>query len=302
MPTLFFLHIPKCAGMTLTELLLERLPAGTVYQSTSMIRNHRENRPEFLEIPLPHNLKAVVGHWLHESMMPPLQRPLYLATSLRHPVDRVRSQYRFDAGLRGGDWPKPDTTTFLKQNSNVIVNFLTRAFPSIASDYEDQITAAKAILTGLDCVFDISEADEGILRLLRIAGVAEGGIRRVNESSEVDASLDVDDALIAESCQKDLALYEWFTSTRSDRARPSNRVFDPGMRTRFAELIRQPFDAGQVQRYLAPKFATELHYGTRDTAGVFASLLQKKTFAEGVMASLAALGQSDTDRSSEQSK
>jgi len=289
MPTLFFLHIPKCAGMTLTEALIERLPDGTVYQSTSMIRNFRENRPEFLEITQPKKLRAVVGHWLHESMMPALQRPIYLATSLRHPVDRVRSQYRFDVGLRGGSWPKPETDTFLRQNSNVMVNFLTRAFPSIARDYDDRVAGAKAILSGLDSVFDIADADAGIRRLLNVAGAAKGKVARSNESGEVAATLDVPDSAIAQYCQEDLAVYQWFMTTRSEGARPSNPVFDRETRARFAKLISRPFNATRVEKFLAPKYAMELRYGTSDTARVIDVLKHKKSFTQQVISSLEAI-------------
>jgi len=289
MPTLFFLHIPKCAGMTLTEALIERLPDGTVYQSTSMIRNFRENRPEFLEITQPKKLQAVVGHWLHESMLPALQRPIYLATSLRHPVDRVRSQYRFDVGLRGGSWPKPDTDTFLRQNSNVTVNFLTRAFPSIARDYDDRVSATKAILSGLDSVFDISEADTGIRRLLNVVGAARGKIPRTNESGSVTATLDVPDSEIAEYCQEDLAVYQWFRSTRSEGARTNNPVFDRETRSQFAKLISRPFNPARVEQFLAPKYATELRYGTADIAQVIETLKSKTSFAQRVISNLEAI-------------
>jgi hypothetical protein len=286
MPTLFFLHIPKCAGMTLTEALIERLPDGTVYQSTSMIRNFRENRPEFLEITQPKKLRAVVGHWLHESMLSALQRPIYLATSLRHPVDRIRSQFRFDVGLRGGSWPKPETRTFLQRNSNVTVNFLTRAFPTIARDYEDRVSAAKAILSGLDSVFDVSNADIGIRRLLKVAGASTDMIRRSNASDGITEDIEVTDALIAEHCHEDLEVYEWFMSTQSETSRPSNPVFNRGVRAQFASLISRPFNPSRVEAFLAPKYALELRYGGPDINQVIDSMRHKSSFAQSVITSL----------------
>ena len=134
MSVLFFLHVPKCAGMSLTDALLDRLPAGQVYQSTSMIRNVRENRPEFLQILHHLTLKAVVGHWVHEAMLPVLQKPIVFASSLRDPVKRIRSQYRFDVTMRGGNWDKRDPQQTLRENTNVIVNFVTRASASATSN------------------------------------------------------------------------------------------------------------------------------------------------------------------------
>ncbi|NVK13359.1 MAG: hypothetical protein HWE35_04195 [Rhodobacteraceae bacterium] len=275
--------------MSLTDALLDRLPPAEVYQSTSMIRNYRENRQEFLDISHPRKLKALSGHWLHEAMMPALQRPLYLATSLRDPVSRVRSQYRFDIGLRGGRWAKPETGVFLQRNRNVMVNFLVNSFPTIAREYDDRVSAAKAILSGFDCVFDIADADAGINRLLTVCGVGGTPAARVNESGGVRAELEAGDAEIASYCNEDIAVYEWFKAAKAPQQGSHNAVFSHKMRMRFANLIGQPYEPRRVVEYLAPKYAAELHFGGPPLGEAMAAMRNKQAFTERVLARLSRL-------------
>ncbi|WP_010138018.1 hypothetical protein, partial [Oceanicola sp. S124] len=128
---LFFVHVPKCAGMSLTNALQRALPAEAVYQSTSLIANLRDGRPDFLEIAEPGALRAVIGHWLHEAMLPYLRGEVLFATSLREPAARIRSQYRFDMSLRAPGWQPDSRAAFLARNRNVICSFLLAPFPSI---------------------------------------------------------------------------------------------------------------------------------------------------------------------------
>ena len=260
MATLFFLHIPKCAGMTLTDALLERLPAGDVYQSTSMIRNIRENRPEFLNITNHLRLKAVVGHWLHEAMLPLLAKPLIFATSLRHPVERTKSQYQFDVGLRGGNWPRQDTQKFLAANRNVMTNFLIRAYPSVDADNPSRVERCKAIVSGMDYLFDISDADMRIPQLLDQVGAESGDVTRSNASAGINAHLDVSDDEIAANCAEDLELFEWFMGYRAKYPNQRNPVFDRDVRAEYYHLARANYDEDKLVDYLAPKLAAEIHF------------------------------------------
>ncbi|WP_125459071.1 hypothetical protein [Oceanicella actignis] len=272
--------------MTLSSALLERLAFNEVYQSTSLIQNFREGRPEFPEINHPRRLKAVVGHWVHESMLPALQKPIWFATSLRDPVSRTRSQYRFDVGLRGGRWPKVDTHEFLERNSNVMSKFLCGAFPSIAADFDNQLSAAKAIISGFDCVFDISEADDSIFDLVKMATGISEPVKRVNDSSHVMAELEVDDKEIMKYQDLDIELYKWFKETVSAEATSKNRVHSREMRRKFAELAAKPFDSGSVIRFLAPKIAEEYFWASEDVEVRQRKLEEKIEFYHSVMADL----------------
>lgn len=281
MRTLFFLHVPKCAGMSLMNALLERLPAGEVYQSTSMIRNFRENRPEFPEITDHARLKALIGHWLHEDMLPFLSGYLLFATSLRDPIARVRSQYRFDVGIRGGVWARQDTETFLKANRNVICKFLTRAFPSIAADFDDLAEAAKAVLSGMDCVFDVAQADENQKYLMAQVGFENATIPRANTSGHVGQQLDASADDIAEYCRHDIALYEWFQTRAAAAAgaRLRNPVFDPAMRDRFVELRKGPADHTRLLNHIARYYAAEISNGGIKKSLAFSTLDLRTKFA-----------------------
>lgn len=295
MRTLFFLHIPKCAGMSLMQALLAHLPAGEVYQSTSMIRNWRENRPEFGDITNPARLRALIGHWLHEDMLPHLGGYLLFATSLRDPVARVRSQYRFDMGIRGGDFARQDREQFLRRNRNVMCGFLTRAFPTFAADFDDPVAASRAILSGMDCVFDISVADAFQHYLMAQVGIEGTDVPRANTSGHVTAELDATDAEIAGYCDKDVAVYRWFldrAATGPDPdpdtgldtgpgmdANPHNPVFDPAMRERFAALRRRPPDATVLARHLAERYAFELCHGDLPADRTRATLTLRRSFS-----------------------
>lgn len=259
--TLFFLHVPKCAGMSLTYALERHLGADRVYQSTSMIRNHWENRPEFVHVPNPARLQAVTGHWVHETMLPFLAGRLIFATSLRDPVARVRSQYRFDFGMRGAAWRAPDADEFLRRNRDVICNFLCFAFPSIAADYDTRLGGAKAILTGMDRVFDIGDADGAQVALLGELGVEVAEVPRVNESSDVEVELEASDAEIAQTCAADIELYDWFTQARAAAPGAQNPVKDSDMRARMARLRQAEPDLKTLAQSQARRVAPELVNG-----------------------------------------
>ena len=261
---LFFLHIPKCAGMSLTDALLGRLDAGEIYQSTSLIRNYRENRPEFLQITNHHRLRAVVGHWLHEAMLPPLRKPIVFASSIRHPVDRIRSQYRFDMGMRGPKWQPESPEVFLERSRNVIVSFVSRAFPSIAARHSNPVDACKAILSGMDYLFPVSDADRRIPEL--VSGVLGdvGAIPRTNESGSVTAELEFSDDRIAEYCELDLQVWEWFSAAARAAPKARNPVHDREVRGAFAELGARPFQPDILAAYLAPKIANDLRNDLQD--------------------------------------
>ena len=289
LPVLFFLHLPKCAGMSLSDALLDRLGAGEVYQSTSMIRNFRENRPEFLEMGSHTRLQAVVGHWVHEAMLPLLRRPIYFATSLRDPVSRTRSQYRFDVGLRGGDWPSVSEQVFLEQNRNVMSTFLLRAFPTIARDFTSPLEACKTIISGFDCVFDIRDADTEIQRLTVLVGGPDTPVPRSNESTKVEASLSASDEEIREYQDIDGPLFEWFKETDTKHKNSFNKTFRPANRNRLASLVDGSADIEKIRDFLSEKYALELFYGTKAPSETQAILGNRVKFLQDVQQHMSVL-------------
>ena len=91
--TLIYIHIPKCAGTTMTSILrnnygprLRRVPIG----KWNKFRGRR-------------NIRCFAGHFpygLHRH----ISRPCVYATMLRKPVDRVVSLYKFIQSFKGHRW------------------------------------------------------------------------------------------------------------------------------------------------------------------------------------------------------
>ena len=269
---LFFLHVPKCAGMSLTNGLLDRLPSWEIYQSTSLVRNFRENRPEFVQIADHKKLRAVVGHWLHEAMLPALRKPILFASSIRNPVERIRSQYRFDMGMRNASWQAENPEAFLERSRNVIVTFVNRAFPTIAARYTDPVESCKAILSGFDCLFDVTDADHWIGYLTGQVVGPGPKVKRVNESGGVDAELPFTDAEIAAYCEFDTQVYEWFNTAKSEKPDARNPVFDADARHEFALLGNGKYRPHIVADYLVPRVAMELYNDLADTGQAMTTL------------------------------
>lgn len=265
--------------MSLTNALLDRVPPGEIYQSTSLIRNYRENRPEFLQITNHQRLRAVVGHWLHEAMLPVLRKPILFASSIRHPVERIRSQYRFDMGMRGERWHAESQEAFLERNRNVIVSFVNRAFPSITGRHPDPVEGCKAILSGMDCLFDVSQADRWIAELVAGVTANTAPVDRANESGGVEAELGFTDQEIAASCDLDLQVWDWFSAARAEAPMARNPVFDREIRDAFAGLGSQRFRPGVLADHLAPRVARELINDLRDADAARAALQSMTDFA-----------------------
>jgi hypothetical protein len=302
MKTLFFLHLPKCAGMSLTDSLRANLAPDQVYQSTSMIQNYWRDQAEFMDINHPDRLRALSGHWLHEMMLPRLNHNLIFATSIRNPIDRTRSQFRFDVALRTTSWPRQTTEEFLRNNTNVMCNFLTRAFPSIAAQHDNPLEASKAIISGMDCVFDVPDASYFQRELLKAIGVAHPEISLSNTSGEVTAELEASDDEVAEALADDLALYEWFSAARSRALqiqtpkqtllqrnfgvtesdtppRPSNNpVACAAMRAELATLSDRPVETDKLADFLADKYAVELFHGVKERKKLWRNIDGKSRF------------------------
>jgi hypothetical protein len=288
--------------MSLTDSLKDNFAPDQVYQSTSMIRNYWQDQAEFMDFNHPDRLRALSGHWLHEMMLPRLNRNLIFATSIRNPIDRTRSQFRFDVELRGTKWPRQSTAEFLRNNTNVMCNFLTRAFPSITAQHDRPLDASKAILSGMDYVFDLPDASYFQHELLSDIGIVQPKIIRSNMSNEITTKLDASDDEIAEGLADDLTLYEWFSEARTramqlpppnrtlfqrffgggatdNTPRPSNNpVASKTMRAEMAKLSDRPFETGKLADFLADKYAVELFHGVEERDKIWQNIDGKIRF------------------------
>lgn len=276
---LFFVHVPKCAGMSLTNALERHLAPAQVYQSTSLISNLRRGRPDFLEIAEPGQLRAVIGHWLHEAMLPYLRGELLFASSLREPAARIRSQYRFDMALRAPGWRPEGAEDFLRRNRNVMCSFLLAPFPSIRRAHGSALEGAKAVLRGMDRVFDIPGAGAGQAELLKALGIAAPDLRAENVSVGRGVDWPGTEAELLEAAGDDLALYRWFNAAAEQRPEAANPVFDPKARARLAALSQAEHQPELLARYLAAKLARELRVETPDAGRMQARLYRRRIYA-----------------------
>lgn len=286
---LFFVHVPKCAGMSLTRALERHLAPDEVYQSTSLIANLRAGRPDFMEIAAPDRLRALIGHWLHQGMLPYLTGDLRFATSLREPGARMRSQYRFDMALRAPGWQPASAEDFLARNRNVLCSFLLAPFPSLRAETGSLLEGAKLVLSGMDTVFDVSEggaAQAAQAALLAELGVTAPDLRQENVSAGQGAEIGVAEEVLRQAAGDDLALYDWFHDARARQgggADPlANPVFDPQARARLEALRRRPFQPDTLARYLAAKLARELQVEAADADAVQARLYRRATYADAL--------------------
>lgn len=286
---LFFVHLPKCAGMSLTNALLRHLPPEEVYQSTSLIANLRRGAPDFMEIAAPGRLRALSGHWLHEAMLPYLRGELRLASALREPAARIRSQYRFDMTLRAGGWKPGTAEAFLARNRNVLCSFLVAPFPSLRREHGSVLDAAKAVLSGMDTVFDIEGADAAQAALLEDLGIAAPELWRENGSTGRGVDWPGDEASLRAAAGDDLALYDWFHEAKARTGAGggalgplANPVFDPAARQRLEALRRLPHRPELLAEYLAGKLAREMQVEVADADAMQARLYRRQIYARAL--------------------
>ncbi|MBT9386521.1 hypothetical protein KM176_21860 [Pseudooceanicola sp. CBS1P-1] len=280
--TLFFVHVPKCAGMSLMRALQRALPPEQVYQSTSLIANLREGRPEFLELPNPRALRAVTGHWLHEAMLPYMAGEIRFATGLRDPVARVKSQYRFDMGLRAEGWQPPTPEAFLARSGNVICNFLTAPFPALRGECASRLEAAKLVLSAMDTVFDLPGATQSQAALLADLGLDPSGLRTENSSAGTGIDWPGEDAEIRDALGDDLALYDWFRAAGPEGDPLGNPVFDPQAHDRLVALCAAPRRPHLLADYVARKLAHELYVETPNPAAMETRLWRRRIQARAL--------------------
>lgn len=248
--------------MSLMEALIRALNKNHVYQSTSMAQNYWENRAEFFLCPNPRKYRALIGHWLHEDMLPLIGPRVKFASSLRHPIERVRSQFRFDLAMRGGNWPSASKERFLQANRNVICRFVTHPFPSISREFTTSLEAAKFILTGMDFLFDVTDADVFQPRILKEIGLNIDSVPKSNVSTGRIQDIDASDEEISQYCEDDIELYKWFVSAKSlpERAGANNPVYDKDGAKALSDLLVRETDCSAGIDWVAQKYAAELKF------------------------------------------
>ncbi len=259
MMKLFYLHMPKCAGMSFLQMLRREMGSKNLYQSTSLIQNYWNNHSDITENINPSTLKALIGHWLHEEMLHYFSpQKILLATSLRDPTQRTRSQYKFDYNrAQNGHWEMESEDDFLKSNSNVLCKFLIRSFPSLSDNSATLSEQAINILSVFDYVYDSVDTNSYAERIFNDLGLEYKGSLRINTSDSSDVELKLSDETIAVANIEDIKLYEYFHKISSNESK--NPFFIREKRIEFNRYIRdrEP-NNNLLQDYIAEKTINEL--------------------------------------------
>ena len=242
--TVVGLHIPKCAGTSLLTLLERVFGPEACYQTTSFVRNFRERRPEFFEIPDRRRLRVVWGHYVHEQMLHYLNAPL-LVTGLREPRQRLESDVRFQICLHDHIGRAPfDPESWIQKIDNPICRFIIERFPALSlpeSGPDSLFERAKAALECFDSVLFMDTLEQDVAKLCQRLGITSVTVPRSNEGELLDLDIDLSSA----KTDEDDALYDWAREAFVHRrhCRNSNRV-------KLEKFLQMESDQGALERFL----------------------------------------------------
>jgi hypothetical protein len=204
--TLIGLHIPKCAGSSFFEMAATLLSASEVHQTSSFMRNLKEYRPQFHDIPDYSALRLVWGHNTHEEMLYRFEKP-FLFTGLRKPADRLLSNYLFDvrmAKMQDREIPAPDL--WFGAQKDPMCSFIVQRFPRLSGweHGDDLYPAAKRVLECFDFVYFAERFAIGAETLFALLG-----IRPMVRTENVGDSDHLDFWIDPSTYQGDENLYNW---------------------------------------------------------------------------------------------
>lgn len=231
---LFFIHIPKTAGTSL-RLSLE---AG-LKERLILIYEDQDGRTMADALGRKHSEDAVVyghfGSWMHHHFKVP---PRY-ATVLRHPVERVKSWYNYQASRP--QLPFYETTQRMSLAEIVragMTEQLNNHMTAIIAGQEvsgpnDRRTLrqAKARLKRFEFVSTVEDLADDMPRLEETVGAKLGTLANANVTGHEAPRASEDESSIAYHNNLDMELYAFAKRLRGD-----------GMRSRMCRL-RWPFEA-----------------------------------------------------------
>ncbi|MBI1279226.1 MAG: hypothetical protein GC179_13955 [Anaerolineaceae bacterium] len=122
---LYYMHIPKTAGTSFTQVLIDNVGSDAYYQPMTL--------RDFLEMPqeLVEKIRFIAGHLVYD-LSPVITRNLVYLTMLRNPVSRTISQYlqvqRVPHSMGEGKAKEESLLDFVKKPENrfVYANLQTR--------------------------------------------------------------------------------------------------------------------------------------------------------------------------------
>lgn len=180
---LVFMHIPKCGGSSLHELLLQNYKPKEVFPE-------RHNQFEKWSIRKVNRYRYYSGHFSYNSIVDNISGRLKIVTILREPKSRILSTYYFG---RSHTWDfinshpqysnKPDCYTYhgmsyrpakslslkeyLIQERPFLEDLMTRWLTSNQCEYQSRFSAAQNIIDQLYAVGILEEYDSFVAHLLK---------------------------------------------------------------------------------------------------------------------------------------
>jgi hypothetical protein len=158
---LFGLHVPKCAGTSIQRVLERIVPPGRFHQSTSLFRNYRYDFLDFhhLSHVAVQELLAIWGHNVHEQMLLRASEfdRVIVWTVLRDPVERLRSELRYQFRQAESLGLEFDLETTLGSIEDPMCHYIIDRFPSLDPGVGSLAERSIGILKQFDFVLDLAD-------------------------------------------------------------------------------------------------------------------------------------------------
>lgn len=242
---IFFLHLPRTAGTTLNAVLHENFPPEAIL---SIYAKEDYQRCRMLDAEVLERTRLIEGHLNPESFEPPrlYGRPLRMFTLLRHPLERLVSEYVFQKS-----WPSNHLYAYLNENRISFQEYLTSDAPLLKfrgknfvshclagvfaqdRDMDEVLALAKKHLEESFCLVGIQERfDESLLLLAEEIGLRKLHYERRNMLRPGAASGigEEDRALAAELNSADMELYAYACELFERRVEEAGPAFAARLR------------------------------------------------------------------------
>jgi hypothetical protein len=252
--------------MSFLKLIEEDHDILKIYQSSSIITNYWNNRLEYIFAPYPEQFRVLFGHWLHEEMLKKALGTPCLVTSIREPISRFKSQYKFDLKIANeNDFDIRSRDEFLKLNSNVYAEYLLNTFPSIAIKYDSKLDACLAILKIFDVLYESVDFDKKAPILANKLGIDLKGMPKRVNISENETDIPFSDAEISQCNSIDLEIYRVFSEAKNENPASDNPLYSLVLRDEYNDFLGGSYSYEKVLQRLGKIMEIEYsRYGVFD--------------------------------------
>jgi hypothetical protein len=245
------LHIPKCAGTSFMEMAMSALPHHHMVQTTALIRNRDEGRPQFFETASFKTLKLIWGHAVHEEMLYLVDHP-FLFTGLREPAERIASHARFDIYLARTQGRAPlDVEKWLSLQQDPICRYIIERFPRLSGDASMSLfERAKSALSAFHFVYFTNNFEKSSSAIMQAMGYM------AESKKENVATVDVPIEVNRDYIRHDLALYEWAV----DRFGDMDLDLDAEAPAPFQKFMLEPSQEHVLEEFIFRQQALEYDF------------------------------------------